>query len=105
MLGLEDSVQRERLRKEIIEKGLSVRGTEERVQELKAGVPAKAEPGDKPATTPLKARLENLSSELSTHLSAKVLIKGSDKKGRIQLAYGSRSELDRLVQALQNVQV
>ena len=101
LLSLENPQERDRLRKEILEKNLSVRQTEVRAHEIKN--PEVKAPGQAATVeqTPLVVRLSNLSQELTRHLTAKVEIKGGDKKGKIVIHYGSRAELDRLIEGLQ----
>lgn len=108
LLGIEDSNLLQKLANEIIENGLSVRAAELRVQAVKEGQIT----GDSytpPATgssssTPLKLRMQNLSTELTQHWMTRVECKGSDRRGKIVIHYGKRDELDRILHALQSNQ-
>lgn len=104
LLGVEDSDQRLWVRAQVVSKKLSVRETEALVDRLKAGV---SQDSAAPAPTivdqkdPVRARLANLSQDLTRHFSARVEIKGSDKRGKIVLHYTSRLELERLLASVQ----
>ncbi len=103
LLSLEGADQRAKLWKEVLEKNLSVRQTEARAQEIKAP-PAEEQKGEAPSSepvTPLATRFSTLSQELTRKWTAKVEIKGDERKGKIVFHYGSRAELDRLLQELQ----
>jgi ParB family chromosome partitioning protein len=105
ILGLEDNEARLRARAEIVEKHLSVREAEALVDRLKAaGITGESTLAGEGRTnkTPLQTRLLNLAQELTRHWSAKVEIKGSERAGRISIHYGSREELDRLLEAMHN---
>lgn len=102
ILSLEDSDQRLRARAQIVEKHLSVREAEALVSQMKSeGIAAALAPVAKPES-PLRTRLAALAQELTRHWSARVELKGSDKKGKIMIHYSSRQELDRILEAMQN---
>ncbi len=111
LLGLEEQDQRIKARFEIIDKKLSVRATEALVEEMKAQANNPAAAANAAATaqkaplSPLKARMLSLANELTRRWSAKVEMKGSERRGKIVFHYGSRQELDRILEALQNHQV
>jgi ParB family chromosome partitioning protein len=103
LLSVDDHEKRMRLRSEILEQHMSVRQSEARAQELNA--PAEASgPGGGPsapgAAQPVRTRLMNLSQDLTRQWSAKVEIKGNEKKGKIVIHYGTREELERLLASL-----
>lgn len=105
LLGLEDTEQRLRVRAQIVERHLSVRETEALVDALKRG--QKEGPGQDSSTqnkgkTPLQSRLNSLCQELTRHWSTRVDIKGTERRGKILIHYGSRQELDRILEAMQN---
>ncbi|MDR3607510.1 MAG: ParB/RepB/Spo0J family partition protein [Oligoflexia bacterium] len=105
LLGIEDNEARLRVRAEIVEKHLSVRDAEALVNLIKAGNAAAEGAATKNTTeptTPLKERFRALAQELTRHWSARVEIKGSERRGKITLHYGSRQELDRLLEAMHN---
>ncbi len=101
LLSLEDPSERMKIREQIVKKSLSVRETEAMIAELKNPTYPKTQEEQKPAT-PLESRFAQLSQDLTHQWSAKVEIKGTDKKGKITFSYGSRTELDRIIEALQN---
>lgn len=102
LLSLEDTEQRMHVRAIILEKGLSVRDTEALILEIKH--PKPGTPGEIPAkepTTPLGRRLFNLAQDLTRQWSTKVEVKGSERRGKIVIHYGSRQEFDRIVENIQ----
>jgi ParB family chromosome partitioning protein len=102
LLGLEDPQLRVQARNEILEKRLSVRDTEALVDRLKEAHPAPEKKGKKPEEeSPLLRRLSALAQELTREWSAKVEVKGNDRKGKIVIHYGSRDDLDRILAGLQ----
>ena len=101
LLGLDDADLRIRARNQIIEKRLSVRDTEALVDSMKqkkesGSIPDKAELND-----PLSKRLASLSQDLGRKWSTRVEVKGTEKRGKIVIHYGSRQELDRLIEGMQ----
>lgn len=106
LLSLEDTDQRLRVRAQIIEKHLSVRETENLVHQLKEGTvidPEAASPSaSKKPLTQVQARFQTICQDLTRYWSARVEVKGSEKRGKITIHYGSRQELDRLLEAMQN---
>jgi ParB family transcriptional regulator, chromosome partitioning protein len=102
ILGLEDDSLRMKIREQILAKGWSVRETEAAVLALKS--PDFGSNSEEKITekTPIQKRFAQLSQDLTHHWSAKVEIKGTEKKGKITFSYGSRSELDRILDQLQN---
>lgn len=101
LLGLDDNEQRLRLRAEIVEGKLSVRETELRVEQLKQPSSTQTS-APSPAATPLASRMASLSQDLTRRWSAKVEVRGTEKKGKIVIHYGTRQELDRLIEAMHN---
>ncbi|MEO7161635.1 MAG: ParB/RepB/Spo0J family partition protein [Bdellovibrionia bacterium] len=101
LLGLDDADLRIRARNQIIEKRLSVRDTEALVDSMKQ----KKEPGSAPdkaeLSDPLSKRLASLSQDLGRKWSTRVEVKGTEKRGKIVIHYGSRQELDRLIEGMQ----
>lgn len=114
LLGVEEADERLRLHKKVIEEQLSVRETENLVQELKeraaqaalAQKDGKAPDAQGAQDTPLVARLRSLSHDLTRQWGTKVEIRGqgkfADKRGKIVLHYHTREELERLLTALQS---
>ncbi|MBC7692990.1 MAG: ParB/RepB/Spo0J family partition protein [Methylotenera sp.] len=106
LLSLEDHELRLRARAQIVEQKLSVRESEALVDQYKrqaangeGGVQAGA--SGAPAK-PVQSRIATLSQNLTRHLSTKVEIRGTEKKGKIVLHYGSREELERILGVMQN---
>lgn len=101
LLGLDDADLRIRARNQIIEKRLSVRDTEALVDSMKQ----KKEPGstpDKPELNdPLSQRFATLSQDLGRKWSTRIEVKGTEKRGKIVIHYGSRQELDRIIEGMQ----
>ena len=106
LLGLDDNEASLQARAQIVEKHLSVREAEALVDRIKKGVESPAGTENTVATetskTPVQARMQALAQELTRHWSAKVEIKGSERRGKITIHYGSRQELDRLLEAMHN---
>lgn len=106
LLGIEDNESRLRARAEIVEKHLSVRDAEALVDRIKnGGTPTTAtdnKPTPEAPKTPVQARLHTIAQELTRYWSAKVDVKGSERRGKITIHYGSRQELDRLLEAMHN---
>jgi len=102
LLSLEDAEQRAKLQKEILEKNLSVRQTEARAHEMKEPkTTGEQNLATQEPQTSVEARLSTLSQILTRHWTAKIEIKGGEKKGKIVFHYGSRTELERLLDRLQ----
>lgn len=105
LLGLDDAEQRLRVRAQVVEKHLSVRETEALVDALKQGQKENAEQGDSAKTkgkSAIQARFSSLCQELTRHWATKVDIKGTERRGKILIHYGSRQELDRILESMQN---
>lgn len=103
LLSLDDNELRLRARKHIVERRLSVRDAEALVDQLKKGGDGSAQTTTE-ATKPLTRtaqRLQSLSQELTRQWSTRVEVKGSERRGKIVLHYGSRQDLDRILEAMQ----
>lgn len=107
LLGLDDPEQRLRLGAEIVEKGLSVRETERRVQEIRD----QSQQSDRPSATEANAgkavsasrqRLDSLAQDLTRQWSTRVEVRGSERRGKIVFHYATRQDLDRILTAMQN---
>jgi ParB family transcriptional regulator, chromosome partitioning protein len=108
LLSLDNPSARLSLRAEILEKNMSVRQAEVRVLEIReaeaaAQAPASGVDGGAPKS-PLALRLSNLAQELTRHWSAKIEVRGTEKKGKIVIHYRSREDLDRVLSGLQSEQ-
>lgn len=105
LLGLDDAEQRLRVRAEIVERHLSVRETEAWVETIKRGQKEPLESGNSSANkgkSQLQARFSSLCQELTQHWATRVDIKGTERRGKVLIHYGSRQELDRILEAMQN---
>ena len=105
LLSIEEPELRLRARKQILESQLSVRETEKLIEELKratqqADAGLAAADAENRGTSPLKTRMMNLSLDLTRQWSAKVEVKGSERRGKIIIHYASRQDLDRLIEQL-----
>lgn len=80
-----------KLREQILSHSWSVRATEQDVQRRR-GKPAR-----RPKRSPELASVEDM---LRVSLATRVRVVGSERAGRIEIAYSSREELDRLVEAI-----
>lgn len=108
LLSVDDAEARLRLCNETVEKKLSVRELEALVEQIKnrllqnqgSQAETTAQTGE-PNMAELKLRLKKISDELTQYLSTKVLLHGSEHKGKIVLHYASRDELNRLLDLVQ----
>ncbi len=100
LLSLEDNALRMQARARILEKHLSVRETEQLVEQLKQATAAPSAEVAATEQTALASRLNALTQELCRHWGTKVEIRGSDRRGKIVLKYTSRQELDRLLEMM-----
>jgi ParB family chromosome partitioning protein len=88
LLSLDTAVEQLKLRDEILAHSWSVRATEEGVQKKSAILRRRA-----PRRSPEIAALEDM---LREKLSTRVRLVGNEKHGRIEIAYTSREDLERL---------
>jgi ParB family transcriptional regulator, chromosome partitioning protein len=109
LLSLEDNELRMRARNVIIEKALSVRDSEALIEEMKKALnntgeapSGSSDVASSSAMTPVKARLSSIGQDLTRQYSARVEIKGNEKRGKIVFHYSSRQELERMLEAMQN---
>lgn len=92
LLSLDSPVEQLRLREQILAHSWSVRATEEGVQAKRA----------RPARRQLRrsAELAAVENALRVALATRVRLVGSERAGRIEIAYSSREELDRLAELI-----
>ncbi|MBY0469851.1 ParB/RepB/Spo0J family partition protein [bacterium] len=112
LLALEDNESRLRVRSAIVEKGMSVRETEEMISQIRAlAAVSAASAAEESSTakadvageiTTMKNRLTTLAQDLTRFWSTRVELKGSESRGKIILHYGSREELDRILSSMHN---
>lgn len=108
LLAVEEPDFREQLRKEILNRSLSVRQAEERARDFKAGFHATASRKDSPEPMPaneMERRLHGISQELTRKHSRKVEVRGNGKKGKFILHYSSRQDLEEWLGVLQGEKV
>lgn len=107
LCSVEDPELRLRLRGEILRNQMSVREAEALAAEMKKAQ-SEAASGQKEATaeraesSTLRSRMATLAQDLTRLWSTKVELKGSEKKGKLVVHYGSRDELERILSAMQN---
>jgi ParB family chromosome partitioning protein len=92
LLSLDSPAEQLRLREQILAHSWSVRTTEEGVQ-AKRGRPARRQLRRSP-------ELAAVEDALRVALATRVRLVGSERAGRIEIAYSSREELDRLVELI-----
>lgn len=96
LLGAKTPQQQNELWKEIVQKGLSVRQTEQRLKAPTAPATAGA-PAKKPQSITEDRYFTDLADNLARQLGTKVQIKRKGKKGRVEIAFYSNDDLERLL--------
>ena len=100
LLGIEDPVQQEKLAKDIVEKGLSVREVEKLVKLLSKPPKEKKEKEERD----MSFIFQDLEERMKGIMGTKVMIHQKDKnKGRIEIEYYSPSELERIVELIESI--
>ncbi|WP_035258705.1 ParB/RepB/Spo0J family partition protein [Desulfatirhabdium butyrativorans] len=94
LLGCQTSAQQQEIWRMVVEKELSVRQTEALIQRMKAPAKAPRTPG------PDEIQIRAVSEELTKRLGTRVNIHKSGKRGRLEIAFGSDEELNRLIDLL-----
>ncbi len=105
LITVEGDDVREKLHQEIIEKELSVRQVEERVRKLREKPDAESD-GDEKSARPdvVQLQVQEFTNRLRSHLSTQVQIKHRGRDGgRIEIAYYSDDDLERLLEAITRV--
>ncbi len=98
LLNIEDKLEQENICKEIIEKNLNVRDTENLVKRLLS---------DQKKEKKVSKEDENLmkiEDELKKILGTKVKLSNNNKKGKIMIEYYSNDELERLLEIFKKIQ-
>ncbi len=93
LLALESAELLKEAREEILKKQLTVRATEALVKRLKNAKPAKA-------ATRIDPELTDLMEQLKRHFKAKVAIRAKSRGGTLEISYGSKDELSRIIDLL-----
>lgn len=96
LLSIAGKAKRIRLAREIMDKNLSVRDTEDMIKQ-KADKPKKKKKSKKKTYDPM---LREVSNNLQRLLGTKVNMKGSEDKGKIEIEYYSEDELKRILDIL-----
>jgi ParB family chromosome partitioning protein len=94
LLSVTDTRPREKLFKEIIAKGLSVRDAEKKAAALNSAVEAAGDAKEKASKRP--PEISEMEDKFIEKLGTKVTIEGGLDKGRIRIEYYSMEDLDRL---------
>lgn len=103
ILSVEEPFYRQKLRREIVERGLSVREAERRATSYaKSGSPIARSPGGKAKPQPAEELdTVNLQERLMERLGCRVLIKSRDgRSGSVEIPFRSPEELERFLQAI-----
>lgn len=96
LVAVEDEAVQLKVAKEVAEKGLSLRETALLLERLKA-----FEVEEQPLPVLKASSFAHIESALKEIWGTKVNIKGKDEKGKIEIEYYSKEELERLVELLQ----
>ena len=98
LLQVSDPDELHRLRDRVVSEGLSVRETEQSGRSAPGGSRARAPSGEQAASG--DRRLRDLTELLAKHFQARVKILGSPDSGRIEVAYASAEDLDRVARLI-----
>jgi len=98
LLGAETPAQQKTAFQIIVQKGLSVRQTEELIKKLRDSATVL----EKKKSTTEERHLASVAENLSRHFGTKVQIKRNGKKGRLEIEFYSNEDLDRLLELLQS---
>jgi len=93
LLSLTSELEQLRLREEILAHSWSVRATEEGVQKKRSLLPRRAAARRAPELTALEDSFRET-------LATRVRLVGNERRGRIEIAYTSREDLDRITEIL-----
>lgn len=95
LLALSKTAQQQEIARRIVERGLSVRQTENAVRDIVSG-----KGNAKKASMTTDPVLSEIEERLRQKLSTKVTIKHGKKQGRIEIEYYGEEELQRLIESL-----
>lgn len=99
IVGVKDTAKVKQLAKSTIDQGWSVRQLEEAIQQLHQ----KNKPADKPKAVRHDPYLHEVEESLREQFRTTVRIKQNKDKGKIEIAYFSKQDLERLLELLQTV--
>jgi ParB-like chromosome segregation protein Spo0J len=100
-MGLEGREKQMQARLAILDQRMSVRTAEAFCEKLKSDGSATPTAPPKAEASPTAMRLTQAAQTISRQWASKVEIKGNGKRGKIVFHYGSREDLDRLLQGMQ----
>ncbi|HNZ28840.1 MAG TPA: ParB/RepB/Spo0J family partition protein, partial [Candidatus Goldiibacteriota bacterium] len=97
LLGIDDKSRQKALAEQVVKKDLSVRDLEE----LVADMPGKrTRQVQKPADN--SAEMKDIEKEMKFKLGTKVMIKGSYKRGKIEIEYYNKEDFERILQVFRD---
>ncbi len=99
LLQVGNPERRRHLRDEVVERGLSVRATEELGREIAGPAPPRA-PRKTRAERALDPALQTFVDQLQQRFQTRVHLKGDGKRGRVEIEYFSAEELERVADVL-----
>lgn len=99
LVVVEDTAAQEAILNRIVEEELSVRATEDLVRRLANGAPPQ-KPQRTNGASPESWQITALTDRLRTRFGTQVAIKHKAGKGRIEIAYYSREDLERVIEML-----
>ncbi len=94
LVAVDDSVLQSRLARKIADEGLSARKAEALVRrETKKTASQEVKPGPSPFVQAVREDIQRI-------LGTEVKVRGNDEKGRLEIAYYSKDDLERILQTL-----
>ncbi len=96
LIGVEDEKKQMLLAEKVVKEEISVREIEKLVKDV-------ANPKKKPEKKTKRPEISAIEDELKQILGTKVNIKQSGRKGKLEIEYYNREELERLIDILKNV--
>ncbi|MBM61734.1 MAG: chromosome partitioning protein ParB [Acidobacteria bacterium] len=96
LLGLTEALEQKRVAQQVLDRGLSVRDTEELVKRLGRSTEAQT----KPSRVELDVHTKEAQDRLKVALGTRVRIVRQGKKGRLEILFNSENELQRLFELL-----
>ena len=96
LIGVEDEKKQMLLAEKVVKEEISVREIEKLVKDV-------ANPKKKPEKKAKQPEISAIEDELKQILGTKVNIKQSGRKGKLEIEYYNREELERLIDILKNV--
>ena len=94
LAGIEEQTILKKAWKQIVSRGLSVRGAEELVRRLKA---SREKPADEKPFTSDDVYFKSVEEDLTRYFGTRVSIKRRGKRGKLEIEYHSNKDLERLL--------